>query len=184
MTIKFNDTQLMLLSAALQRDDRYLVPPPYAKRGQAQRAAAKLLEAGLIKEIKAKAGVPVWRRDEETGQLYSLKLSATGAKAIAVSEETPPGGDREQRSDNPTDRVDANPDGSQSLAPIDVGASPVAPTPTAPRGGTKIAQLIERRCHGVGGLVAEEHDENQLLRISVPSGDHSPGDLALSPVHA
>jgi len=41
-----------------------------------------------------------------------------------------------------------------------------------------------RRCHGVGGLVAEEHDENQLLRISVPSGDHSPGDLALSPVHA
>src|SRR5271165_4340665 len=39
-------------------------------------------------------------------------------------------------------------------------------------------------CHGVGGLVAEEHDENQLLRISVPSGDHSPGDLALSPVHA
>ena len=41
----------------------------------------------------------------------------------------------------------------------------------------------EGRCHGVGGLVAEEHAENQLLRISVPSGDHSPGDLALSPVH-
>ena len=40
------------------------------------------------------------------------------------------------------------------------------------------------RCHVVGGLVAKEHDENQLLRISVPSGDHSPGDLALSPVHA
>jgi transposase-like protein len=40
------------------------------------------------------------------------------------------------------------------------------------------------RCHGVGGLVAEEHDENQLLRISVSSGDNSPGDLALSPVHA
>jgi hypothetical protein len=99
MTIKFNDTQLTLLSVALQRDDRYLVPPPYAKRGQAQRAAAKLLEAGLIKEIKTKAGVPVWRRDEETGQLYSLKLSATGAKAIAASEETPPEGNREQRSD-------------------------------------------------------------------------------------
>ena len=39
------------------------------------------------------------------------------------------------------------------------------------------------RCHGVGCLVSEEHAENQLLRISVPSGDHSPGDLALSPVH-
>src|SRR5208283_4831560 len=33
-------------------------------------------------------------------------------------------------------------------------------------------------------LGSKEHDENQLLRISVPSGDHSPGDLALSPVHA
>src|SRR5271165_3802360 len=27
--------------------------------------------------------------------------------------------------------------------------------------------------------VTEEHDESQLYRISVPSGDHSPGDLAL-----
>src|SRR5271165_6065626 len=45
-------------------------------------------------------------------------------------------------------------------------------------------QHFQRRCHVVGGLVAEEHDENQLFRISVPSGDHSPGDLALSPVHA
>ena len=33
-------------------------------------------------------------------------------------------------------------------------------------------------------MVAEEHDENQLFRISVPFGDHSSGDLALSPVHA
>ena len=45
-------------------------------------------------------------------------------------------------------------------------------------------ETLSGRCHVVGGLVAKEHDENQLLRISVPSGDHSPGDLALSPVHA
>ena len=37
-----------------------------------------------------------------------------------------------------------------------------------------VVQVSGRRCHGVGGLVAEEHDENQLLRISVPCGDHSP----------
>src|SRR6478672_8011842 len=46
------------------------------------------------------------------------------------------------------------------------------------------AQALKGRCHGVGGLVAADHAENQLLRISVPSGDHPPGDLALSPVHA
>ena len=146
MTIKFNDTQLTLLSAALQRDDRYLVPPPYAKRGQAQRATAKLLEAGLIKEknrsrrrLEFRFGGAMRKR----GSFIRFKLSATGAKAIAVSEETPPEGNREQRSDNPTARVDANPEtgSEQSLAPIDAGASPVASTPTAPRGGTKIGQV-------------------------------------------
>ena len=64
MSIKFNDTQLVLLSAASQRDDHCLVPPADPKRSQAQRAVAKFLEAGLVKEIRAKAGAPIWRRDE------------------------------------------------------------------------------------------------------------------------
>src|SRR5271165_5721276 len=81
MSIKFNDTQLVLLSDASRRDDHCLVPPAGAKRGRAQRAVAKLLEAGLLKEIRAKAGAPIWRRDDETGQTYALKLTAAGAKA-------------------------------------------------------------------------------------------------------
>ena len=28
-------------------------------------------------------GAPIWRRDDETGQTYALKLTAAGAKAIA-----------------------------------------------------------------------------------------------------
>ncbi len=56
MSIKFNDTQLVLLSAASQREDHCLVPPTGPKRAKAQRAAATLLEVGLVKEIRAKAG--------------------------------------------------------------------------------------------------------------------------------
>ena len=67
MSIKFNDTQLVLLSAAWQRDDHCLVLPTGPRLGQAQRAVAKLLEAELVKETRAKAGAPIWRRDEETG---------------------------------------------------------------------------------------------------------------------
>ncbi len=59
----------------------------------------------------------------------------------------------------------------------------------APRGelthgaATLVAEALAA-CWRIECGVAEEHDENQLYRISVPSGDHSPGDLALSPVHA
>jgi hypothetical protein len=56
MSIKFNDTQLVLLSAASQRDDHCLVPPTGPKLGQAQKAVVKLLEAGIVKEIRAKGG--------------------------------------------------------------------------------------------------------------------------------
>ena len=86
MSIKFNDTQLVLLSGASQRDDHCLVPPTGPKLAQAQKAIVKLLEAGIVKEIRAKAGAPIWRRDEETGHTYALKLTAAGVKAIAVDE--------------------------------------------------------------------------------------------------
>jgi len=106
MSIKFNDTQLVLLSAASRRDDHCLVPPEGAKRGRAQRAVAKLLEAGLLKEVRAKAGAPIWRRDGETGQAYALKLTAAGAKAIAVDETRPSEGEAERRPDRQIVSID------------------------------------------------------------------------------
>ena len=50
------------------------------------RQSLKLLKAGLAREIKAKTGMEAWRRDEETGQAYSLKLTDAGLKAIAADE--------------------------------------------------------------------------------------------------
>jgi hypothetical protein len=44
---------------------------------------AKLSAGGLAKEVIAKAGAPVWRRDVEAGRSYSLKLTAAGFKAAA-----------------------------------------------------------------------------------------------------
>jgi hypothetical protein len=58
MSIKLTDTQLVMLSAAAQRDDRSLVPAPKLKGAAAQKIAGKLIAAGLVKEIKAKAGAP------------------------------------------------------------------------------------------------------------------------------
>ena len=86
MSVKFTDTQLIILSAAAQRDDRCLVAPPKLKGGAVHKFAARLLAAGLAKEIKAKPGMPAWRRDEGAGQSYVLKLTAAGLKAIAIDE--------------------------------------------------------------------------------------------------
>jgi Protein of unknown function (DUF3489) len=84
MSIKLTDTQIVMLDAAAQREDRCLIAHPNLKGGTAQKVAAKLICAGLAKEIKAKPGTPVWRQDERAGQSFALKLTATGVKAIAA----------------------------------------------------------------------------------------------------
>ena len=64
MSIKLTDTQLVLLGAAVQRKDLCLIAPPTLRGATAQKVASKLLSAGLVKEVKAKASDPIWRRDE------------------------------------------------------------------------------------------------------------------------
>jgi hypothetical protein len=80
---KLTDTQLSILSEASQREDRCLTMPSGLNGGAAQKIAAKLLTAGLVREIKAKTGVEAWRRDEGTDQAYSLKLTAAAATLAA-----------------------------------------------------------------------------------------------------
>jgi hypothetical protein len=87
MTIKLTDTPRLLLSAAASRDDRCLVMPNTLKGGAARKVIAKLLEAGLARQIAAKTGLPVWRRDKETGHAYALKATVAGLKAVATGNE-------------------------------------------------------------------------------------------------
>ena len=156
MTIKFNDTQLVLLSAASQRDDHCVVPPAGPKGGQAQKAAAKLLQAGLVKEIRARAGAPIWRRDDETGQTFALKLTAAGAKAITVEDTGPSEGGAVRPADHPIDCVDRMPQfGLDRAGAIDEPNSGVAPSAMSPRSGSKIAQVIELVQRSDGATLAE-----------------------------
>src|ERR1039458_9153931 len=133
--VKLTDTQLVILSAASQREDRCLIAPKNLKGGAAQKVAAKLLATGLVREIKAKPGMAVWRRDEEAGQPYSLKLTAAGLKAIAADE-----GDSQ-----PTASTGASPNANEGSSKAKKAATPsatAAPTSPAPRQGTKIARVI------------------------------------------
>src|SRR5579871_3159614 len=84
MSLKLTDTQLMLLSAASQREDQCIILPTGARLAASRKAAAKLLDAGLVREVRARKDAPGWRRDEETEQACALKLTAPGLKAIAL----------------------------------------------------------------------------------------------------
>ena len=83
---KLTDTQRAILFEASKRKDRCLIAPKTLKGAATQKVATKLLKAGLVSEIKARSGMEIWRRDEETGQAYSLKLTVAGLKAIAADE--------------------------------------------------------------------------------------------------
>jgi Protein of unknown function (DUF3489) len=83
--MKLTDTQLVLLSAASQRDDRAIELPENLKGGAAHKVVAKLITEGLVEEIRARGSLPVWRRDENEG-LFALRITRRGLKAIQVDD--------------------------------------------------------------------------------------------------
>jgi Protein of unknown function (DUF3489) len=151
MSIKLTDMQLVLLRAAAQCKDLLLVRPPTLKGATARKVASKLMSAGFVKEIKAKASDPIWRQHE--GASYALKLTTAGAKAIAVDDAAEPeddaGGEesatlanRDQAAiPSKLDAKDARP--AEAMEPGPAG-------PSAPRGGSKLARIIAllERDHG------------------------------------
>jgi len=157
MSIKLSDAQLVMLSAAAQRDDHCLTLPEKLKGAAAHRVMTKLIAAGLVEEVKAKTGMPVWRRDEQDGQSYALTLTAAGAKAIAVNpdddaspvrdkERSPPEGDRRPTSAE-SDRTAAGASASESAQAFAV--------PRAPRVDTKLAKAIKMLRATEGATIAE-----------------------------
>jgi hypothetical protein len=88
MRVKLTDVQRVMMSAAAQRKDRCMSAPATIKGAALSKVSAKLAKLRLAREIEAKAGAPIWRRDD-AGQGYALKLTAAGLKALAADEESP-----------------------------------------------------------------------------------------------
>jgi Protein of unknown function (DUF3489) len=86
-SVKLTDTQLVLLSAASQRDDRALERPSNLTGGAAGKVVAKLLAEGLVEEIPSRGSLPIWRREEDGPR--SLRISKKGLRAIQVKDEAP-----------------------------------------------------------------------------------------------
>jgi Protein of unknown function (DUF3489) len=134
MSVKLTDAQLVMMSAAAQRENRCLAAPDTMKGAVLIKVSAKLGKLGLVREMRAKAGMPVWRRDD-SGQAYALKLTAAGLKAIAIDEE------RDQATE-PSEALQtrALPDATDASCSDHVAEQAKTLTP---RAGSKLARVID-----------------------------------------
>src|SRR5215211_5856430 len=82
-TPKLNDTQLVILSSASQRQDGLAVLPENVRAAPVKAAVAKLTKVGFLKEVRVKHDQPLWCTDEQ-GKRIGLKITKAGSAAIAV----------------------------------------------------------------------------------------------------
>ena len=124
-TPKLNDTQLIILSSASQREDRRAPVPENVSAGPLNKAVAKLTSLGFLKEVRVKPGEPLWRSDE--GKRLGLKITKAGADAIGVEP------------DRTSEEAAPEPQGSTKKAPVRKGRQAAG---AEARGGSKRAQVI------------------------------------------
>lgn len=87
-TAKLSDTQLVILSAAAQRDDGSLLPfsgTLTVKGAALSKVVETLSKRKLIEERQVINGAPEWRRDEEGGSL-GLFITESGLLAVGIDE--------------------------------------------------------------------------------------------------
>jgi hypothetical protein len=147
---KLTDTQLVILGAAAQRDDRNILPLPGSLRGgAATKVVATLLARGEIAEIvtdamtKADAALNrIWRNDED-GRAILLHLTDTGLAALGLDPE-------------PADSAPEAAAEAQGTVAAPEAATEAEPAPKrATRTGTKQATLIAMLRSETGATIGE-----------------------------
>jgi hypothetical protein len=147
MTHNITDAQLAFLRTGAARADLCLVVLT-GKRAGIKKSAEKMIEAGWLKEMKAKPDAPVWRTDGETGAPYALKLTAAGLKVVRANETpdaavtaipmAPGGADVDEGKESPAPRLEPQ----------------IATRPTF-REGSKLSEVM-KLLRRDGGVTIEE----------------------------
>jgi uncharacterized protein DUF3489 len=81
---KLIDTQLVILAAACQRPNNLALPlPGHLKGGAAQKVVTALIAKGLLAEVDARRGAPVWRAAED-GRAVTLIATDAATAALGI----------------------------------------------------------------------------------------------------
>jgi hypothetical protein len=76
------DTQLIVLSKAAAREDAAAI---VLHKAAAAKIGSRLIGRKLMREIRSKPGMPVWRADEDSRSM-SLVVTRAGRYAISIDE--------------------------------------------------------------------------------------------------
>ena len=83
---KLTDTQRIILSKAARLEDGAADVPERMNKATAARVGTSLVVRGLMREIRAKPGLPVWRMDDDRRRI-SLIITRAGRGAIGVADD-------------------------------------------------------------------------------------------------
>jgi DNA invertase Pin-like site-specific DNA recombinase len=112
------------------------------------------VKLGLSREVRAKPGMPVWRRDD-AGQSCALKLTANGLKAIAVDD-----GSKDAIARREAPQPQLNPDATKAFGPDIVGERAKTLTP---RAGSKLGRVIDQLQRSEGATIPNLIEVTGLL---------------------
>lgn len=156
---KCTDAQRALLSNAATRDDGSATVPAKTRKPAAAKVAASLIARKLMRETRAKPGMPIWRKDGD-GRGVSLVVTPAGRDAIDI---TPSSKEADKttirrRGTNENTRPPQR-ESSRSRQLIAEANSREEPNPAAervgPRPGTKLALVIEMLAKPQGATIGE-----------------------------
>jgi hypothetical protein len=136
---KLTDTQLIILSKAARREDGAADVPERMNKATAVRVGASLMVRRLVREIRAKPGLPVWRTDDDRRPI-SLIIMRAGRDVIGVADDT-------GETQPPVKTRGANPSSTTVTA-----ENP--PTTGMPRPGSKQALIVAMLTKDKGATLA------------------------------
>ena len=160
MLNKMSEAQRLMLLAAATREDRLATRPSDARAAAVKTLAGKLIDAGWVKEIKARNGAPVWRKDAASGETYALKLTAKGLKAAtamieAADGESAPSATPVEKKTGALVRRAAPFVGQPAPAPDALGSQPSPIQTRAPRPTSKLGCVFDMLAADAGATIGE-----------------------------
>jgi hypothetical protein len=125
---KLTDTQLVILSSALRRNDRGVDLPANVTGEPVRKAVDKLIRAGLLEEVRANGSLLAWRRDAEAGPM-ALRITQQGLEAVGAKD----------------DAVGAPTEASVRAAPAHKVAAPVGEAIASRKRSPVVAQMPRKK---------------------------------------